>query len=575
MREVDEVKARLDIVEVVRRYVDLRPVSGRWMGPCPFHQETKPSFSVNPDEGFYYCFGCQAAGDVIDFHMRVNGLDFREALEQLAAEVGVTLQSGQAPGASDESRKRRRRALEMHAAAQAFYRRCLSLAAGERARAYLKGRGLSPEVMEGFGLGVSPDSWDGLKKHLQSQGFSAEEALESGLLAKSDKAGRVYDRFRNRLMFPIQDLAGRIIAFGARLLEGEGPKYLNSSESEIYKKGEHLYGLSQARASMARTRRALLTEGYVDVISLHQFGYAESCGVLGTSLTSDQVRRLTGLARKVDLIFDGDEAGRKAALRSAEMILVQGAACRVVELPEGEDVDSVLQQHGRDGLEDSLAKAEDGLTFCFKRLQDTSSPKEIMEWAAGFLKRLTDESLQAYYIPRLADGLGLAATELRRTVFQASQGRSARDMVQEAKRVAQAPGDEDRTGNAFLAFAICYPQSVSAFREEGLDSLLQSSWRRSLWEAMLRGNEAEILHGLDEQAKTFWIRCRLEKAGGAENVDESVSEMCGILRKRIVEHRQSTMQEEMRRLQESGDRSSCRRLLQSFTETLGRDDGQC
>jgi DNA primase len=573
MREIDEIKARLDIVEVVRRYVELRPVSGRWMGPCPFHQETKPSFSVNPSEGFYYCFGCQAAGDVIDFYMRMNGLDFREAIEHLATEAGVTLQSRGSSGPSDAARARKRRALEMHEAAQAFYRRCLSLAAGAKARDYLRNRGLSQEVVDAFGLGVSPDSWNGVKNHLQSQGFSADEALESGLLAKSDKSGRVYDRFRNRLMFPIQDLSGRIIAFGARLLEGEGPKYLNSSESDIYTKGEHLYGLSQARAAMARSRRALLTEGYVDVISLHQFGYQESCGVLGTSLTRDQVRRLTGFARHVDLVFDGDEAGRKAAQRSAELILAQGSACRVVELPEGEDVDSVLQAHGRDGLEECLAKADDGLNFCFRRLNSTASPKEILDWAGSFLKRLTDDSLQAYYIPRLAEGLGLAEAELRRSVFKVVESKSAPDMVQEARQAAGDMGAEGRAEQAFLAFAICFPQSVPVFREEGLDQVLASQWSRKLWEAMLQGDEAEIFHGLDERTKRFWIRCRLEGSGCEESVDESLNEMRELLQMRRLQQQNKTLQEELRRLQGSGDAEACRRLLQSLTETLGRDDG--
>jgi DNA primase len=571
MREIDEIKARLDIVEVVRRYVELRPVSGRWMGPCPFHQETKPSFSVNPEEGFYYCFGCQAAGDVIDFYMRVNGLDFREALEHLASEVGVTLQSAPASGATDETRQRRRRALEMHEAAQDFYRHCLGRATGEHARAYLQKRGLSAEVVNAFGVGVSPDSWNSLKNHLQSRGFSAEEALDAGLLAKSDKASRLYDRFRNRLMFPIQDMAGRIIAFGARLLEGEGPKYLNSSESEIYKKGEHLYGLSQARASMAKTRRALLTEGYVDVISMHQFGYADSCGVLGTALTSNQVRRLTGLAHTVDLVFDGDEAGRKAALRSAEMILTQGAACRVVELPEGEDVDSVLQNSGREGFEACLANASDGLTFCVQRLTSQASPKEILDWTAGFLKGLADESLRAYYIPRLADGFGLAEAELRRSAFQVVAKKTSRDVAPQPREAVGPRDEDDRAERAFLAFAICYPESIATFEKEGLDQVLASTWSQKLWDAMRRGNEAEILHELDEQSKRFWVRCRLEKTG-CEDVGASTSEMCEILRRRLAERNKQKHQDELRRLEASGDASACRRLLESFTETLGRDD---
>ncbi|MFO7717498.1 MAG: DNA primase, partial [Desulfohalobium sp.] len=364
---IEAIKARLNIVDIVRRYVDLRQVGDRWAGVCPFHQETKPSLSVHPEKGFYYCFGCQASGDLIDFYRDINGLEFRQALEELAREAGVSLNERPDPKAAQRQAERRA-ALEMHSLAQQFFQATLEAAAGKRAREYLAARGVDRAMQDYFGLGFAPESWQALGDELQRSGYTLQQGVTAGLLSQN-RNGRIYDRFRNRVTFPIHDLGGKVIAFGGRVI-GEGePKYLNSSDSPIYKKGGHLYGLYQARQAVTQSKEVLLTEGYADVIALVRYGFTHACGVLGTALTEEQVRRLAGLARRVTLIYDGDRAGRQAASRSAEMLLRQGVQCRVVNLPDGEDVDSLLQNSGAAGFQRFVREAEEGLTFCLRVLR--------------------------------------------------------------------------------------------------------------------------------------------------------------------------------------------------------------
>jgi DNA primase len=330
----------------------------------------------------------------------------------------------------------------MHQAAQEYFRRMLNQPAGEVCRQYLRRRGMNADMVTGFGLGASPDDWQGLANFLKSRGYTPEQGVQAGLLSQNER-GKIYDRFRARLIFPIQNLSGQVIAFGGRVVTEGEPKYLNSSDTPIYKKGEHLYGLFQARQAMTRSKRAILTEGYMDVLSLHQFGYKDACGVLGTALTQDQVKRLAGFCSRMDLIFDGDTAGRKAALRSAEMILQYGVACRVVLMPDGEDVDSLLQDGGRDRLDACFNLAEDGLDYCLRTVQEAYAPREIVGWANGFLSGSADNGLRAFYLPRVAKGLGMAEADLRR--FRPGPGQAGQGgQGGQPMRVAKAPQEIGR-----------------------------------------------------------------------------------------------------------------------------------
>ncbi len=565
---VAAVKARADIVEIVRRYVDLRQVGGRLVGVCPFHQETKGSFNVHPDRGYYHCFGCQASGDVIDFYCRINGLEFREGLERLAAEVGVELAPGRTDPRAGEKKRLRQACLEMHALADEFFRRTLRAPQGKAARDYLDGRGIAQEVAARFGLGYSPPEWQGLENYLKNKGFSADQAALAGLLSRRDD-GRTWDRFRDRLIFPIRDVAGTVVAFGGRIM-GEGdPKYLNSADSPIYRKGDHLYALCDARPAMAKSRRAMLTEGYVDVITLHQFGYGEAVGVLGTALTPEQVKRLLGFCSTVDLIFDGDGAGRKAALRSAEMLLAAGAGCRVTLLPEGEDVDSLLQIRGRGALEACLGRAEEGLRYCFKAVSDMAR-KEQVAWAEGFLGKVADANLRAGFAPRVAAALGLSEQELRGALADAAtRRRAAVPASREAARPVFTLGQRERW---ILSFAARCPEYAPALDAAGVGGFLSGPSAHGLWAKLkeLGNDDPRLVFESDELA--FVAEARELGELTDERRRDLFDEIAAFLRATRRETAQRELTEAMRRARAVGNVEEERRLFAEFNALLGRGD---
>ena len=579
---IEALKQRLNIVDVVRRYVALRPGGGRQMGLCPFHQEKTPSFSVNEAEGFFYCFGCQAGGDVIDFYQRVNGLEFKDALEQLAAEAGIELKAYKPDPEYDARQQLKRRCLDMHGVAQEYYHRNLNLAVGDAARTYLRRRGMNDEIVAAFGVGASPDDWQGLATFLRGREYTPEEAVQAGLLSQNER-GRIYDRFRGRLIFPIQNLSGQVIAFGGRILTDGEPKYLNSSDTPIYKKGEHLYGLFQARQAMTRSKRAILTEGYMDVLSLHQFGYKDACGVLGTALTQDQVKRVAGFCSRMALIFDGDTAGRKAALRSAEMILQYGVSCSVVRMPDGEDVDSLLQKHGNEGLDACLDAAQDGLDYCLSVVREGFAPREIVSWANGFLAHLADNSLRPFYIPRLAQGLGLAEADLRR--FGGGQGRLGGSGPQgpqgrafahqtEARPslsggVAQrmpAVGRDERDDRYFLRFPIQYPEYIPELARRGFERLLTTDFGQALWRKLAQVNGGDVLPLLDAAEKSFWTQTRSKEKPEGDELAQEWQHVCRRIEEAGVRKSREELMEHIRLASSQGDAVEVKRLMAALTD---------
>ena len=564
-RAIQEIKARLNIVDVVRRYVELQRNGPRWVAPCPFHQETKPSFSVNEEEGFFYCFGCQASGDLFDFYGQINGLNFRETLEQLAEEAGVVLDAGPAsgPGRKDaeKSVSRRRQLLKIHELAAAHFTGNLAAEAGKECRDYIARRGLSDEIVKTFGLGWSRRDWHSLGEALRRAGFTDDLGIEAALLGRSDR-GRAYDRFRGRLIFPIRSLSGNVIAFGGRIIADEDEaKYVNSSDSPLYKKGDHLYGLQQARRAVSNGAPFLLTEGYMDVLTLHQYGYASAVGVLGTAFTPEQVKRISGFTSRVELLFDGDRAGRKAALRACEMLLTRGLACKVVLFPEGEDIDSLLRGKGVAFFEKLRAEAPDGLAFCTRVLRDMA-PRDAVDWAGTFLTQVQLPELLNRFASVLATGLGLSEAELRERVATGREARSERlgQSGQTGQRGqngqsgsfggAGAPahpgglraGEGGRAGRTppvrtnarereILTFVVRYPRGLPRLREVGAHLALASPKALELWKKLEDALAAEdmppeeIVHYLDAGEKKFWIRCR---GAGAPPLNNEEGEFAAI-----------------------------------------------
>lgn len=566
---IGAIKQRLDIVEMVRRYVDLRQVSGRWTGPCPFHQETKPSFSVNPELGYYYCFGCRASGDVIDFYCNIHGLDFREGLQQLADEAGIELSNAKPDPRREQKKRKRQQSLKLHALASEFYISNMKAPSGKIAVDYVGDRGLSDETVRSFALGYSPDDWHGFEKFARAKGFSTEEAVAAGLLVKNDK-GNVYDRFRGRLMFPIHNLSGQVIAFGARTLTGDDPKYLNSSESPLYVKGDNLYGLFQARRSIAHQKEALLTEGYTDVLSLHQYGFTNACGVLGTALTENQVRRLAGFCSHVVLVFDGDGAGRKAALRSSEMILARGMDCRVVVLPEGEDVDSLLQAQGAEAFQTLMDEAPEGLDYCLRTVSGQST-REVVDWAGAFLKQLDSPEWQSPIITRIAQKLGFKEDDFRSRL--ASDESRSRTAVKPATVGPLAPGGGgkgEKLDRQLMRFAVCNPQRVRELMEKGVSSMLTSDFALCLWEKMEANPGRDIFHILAEHEKRYWVECIETNTNTPEQAEQEWLGICQYLERENLSDEKLSVMDALRKAQANGDQAEVQRLLGVQQEILRR-----
>jgi DNA primase len=389
----DRVRDAVDFVELVSARTELRRAGpASYEGLCPFHDERTPSFGINPGLKVYYCFGCEAKGDLFTFVQETEGVDFKGALELLADRCGVELQREAEDPREAERRRRRERLLELLRRTSAYYERCLWESAEARpAREYLEGRGLGQEVLRAFGVGYAPSAWDRVLLASRRGGFSEQELYATGLAQRSQENGRLYDRFRARIMFPLRDVRGRVLGFGARAMrderEGEQedrrrgrktPKYLNTSDNEVYHKGLHLYGADVARAHAARAGQVILCEGYTDVIALHQAGLSNAVGLMGTALTNEQVGELARMASTVLLALDADTAGQEAMLRASRLAARRSLELRVVTLPGGMDPAELIQQGGAARMAAAVEESVPFVRFRVERVLaggDHSSPE--------------------------------------------------------------------------------------------------------------------------------------------------------------------------------------------------------
>ncbi|HOO62574.1 MAG TPA: DNA primase [Synergistaceae bacterium] len=347
--DVKQIKDALDIVELISERVTLRKVGKNYRGLCPFHSEKTPSFYVSPERQSYHCFGCGAGGDIFTFLMEIEGMPFKEALEVLASRAGITLEKGK----GGETRKDLRSLLEE---ARQHYEDNLERPQGKIAREYLVRRKIPPGAWKKYGLGWACQSWNDLGEHLRKEGFSSREAVDAGLLVSGDRG--TFDRFRGRLIFPIRDVAGRTIAFGGRLVSGEGAKYVNSPEGSLFSKRRNLYLLFKAKKAMREKGEAFLVEGYMDALRLHLAGFEEAVASLGTALSEEQGDLLRRFAGRVWVCYDADAAGQEAALRGMYILQSRGLDVRVMSLPPGEDPDSLVSApEGADSFREFQRKA--------------------------------------------------------------------------------------------------------------------------------------------------------------------------------------------------------------------------
>jgi DNA primase len=440
---VDAVRDRTDIVEVVKRHVTLIRRGGNFVGLCPFHQEKTPSFNVIPGKGIYHCFGCQAGGDVFKFLMQLEGLSFVESIKELAGPAGVTIEERElTPSERQDLRKRATLYDVLEAAAKHYESHLWTTPEGQGARDYLAQREMSKETAQNARLGFAPEGWTRLVDTLHRQGFDQQRLREAGLARVSAKKNdRVYDTFRGRLMIPIRDDRGRIIGFGGRLLEGDGPKYINSPETRLYQKSRILYGLHTARQGIQRADRVFVVEGYFDVLALHQAGYTEAVATCGTALTPEHLERLRRMTRDVILVMDADEAGQRAAERSLPLFMRAGIQPWRLELPGAKDPDEFVREAGKEAFDKAVDERESLLEWVVRRKigsrVDVMSRERVAEDLLPLLTSAPD-----LLISKVAARLNLREESFRKRLAQAARRATETPDVGSAEGEAPTPPAE-------------------------------------------------------------------------------------------------------------------------------------
>ncbi|MFO7526318.1 MAG: DNA primase, partial [Ignavibacteriaceae bacterium] len=361
--KIEEIRAAADIVDIISEYVPLRKRGKNYIGLCPFHSEKTPSFTVSDDKQIFHCFGCHAGGNVYKFIMDYKKISFVESIQELAEQLGITLEYDE--GVSSEKQSEQEELYDINTeAARYFSNNLLNDSEGEVARQYFQNRNIKPQTLRAFGLGYALNGWENLINFLKQKNINLEKALQLGLIGRNND-GRVFDKLAGRIIFPIFSPNGRVVAFAGRTLgnEAKGAKYINSPESIIYVKGRILYGLSHAKDEIRRVNKAILVEGYMDLISLYQSGIKNVVAVSGTALTDDQAQLLSRYTKNVVLIFDSDTAGINASMRSIEILLKKDFDIKIVSLPKGEDPDSYVQKFGKDEFEEIIKSAENFLEY--------------------------------------------------------------------------------------------------------------------------------------------------------------------------------------------------------------------
>ncbi len=416
-----EIKYRNDIETVVSQYVTVKRAGKNLVGLCPFHNEKTPSFTLYPENGSFYCFGCGAGGDVFTFTRLIENLDYIEAVKLLADKAGVTIPE---KGYDDSFARLKQRILDINREAARFFHEHLMSDRGKWARDYLLGRGLTMSTIKHFGLGAAPDSWDELLCHLKSKGFKDDELLQANVVSKSSRSGKLYDRFRNRVMFPIINLRGNVIAFSGRARPDtdEKAKYINSSDTVVYKKSQNLFGINFAKNHCSD--RVILVEGNMDVVSLHQAGFPNTVAPLGTAFTEEQVKLLSRYTKEIVITMDADAAGQKAVMRAIETMQNSGLPIRVLVLPECKDPDEFIKKNGAarfkaliegavNEIDYRLLMAAQGINL----LADDGKIKYLQE-AAKILSTVTDSIAVDLYISRLSEKYGVSKTALADKISQ-------------------------------------------------------------------------------------------------------------------------------------------------------------
>ncbi|MEN6437380.1 MAG: DNA primase [Syntrophobacter sp.] len=586
------VKQSVDIVDVIGRAVPLRRSGNRHVGLCPFHQEKTPSFQVDAENQLYYCFGCGNGGDVLSFVMKHQNLTFGDAVKHLAERYNIPLprESGEdGPALLQESQKEREKILAALQCAAEFFQRQLRLSAeGRIAREYILKRELPAEVVEAQRLGYAPARWDGLLDHLKRNGFEPDVGVSAGLLSRgATDAGKFYDRFRNRLIFPITDEHGRTVAFGGRSLtpgEQNEPKYLNSPETAVYHKGRMLYQFGAARDACRQVRQVVLVEGYMDLLAFHARSFYRVAATLGTALTIQQVRLLSRIADEVVLAYDGDEAGERAMLRALPLFLQEEVPVSCIRFPDGMDPDDFLKRQGIAGFEQLLSDRVELGTYSVR--------KAVLQWdgsAAGrvrifselqpMFQNVRQPLLQSEYLQIIADRFSITEDLARAQLLHDKRGRIEKRSADSFRTVCYPKAPEiESLEEKVLRVIIKYPEladcvencgALGCFRESKLSEIIQVLCRAGLC-AKLEYNASNVYDLLGEASlQELYTRYLLEPYELSEPEIQLRDWLAALLR-REARQKRKLLEQTLREAEQRGDMAGIRSILSEIRDLTSK-----
>lgn len=523
--KVREVAERLSIVEVVSEYVQLRRSGSNFQGLCPFHSEKTPSFNVNPAREIFHCFGCGAGGNAFSFVMRMEGLSFPEAVKFLARKAGVEIEERQLTPAERKTLDEKQQFQAINELAANYYRSVLKNGQdGESARQYLSRRAVSNEIAETYRLGFAPDRSDGLARHLRNNGADLDLAGRLGLLRKSDSGW--YDLFRKRLIFPIRDQKGSVIAFAGRVLDSSLPKYINSPESPIYHKSSVLFGLDMALPAVRVKNSLIIVEGYFDHLALYRAGVCNVVATCGTALTATHAGQIKRHAEQVHLLFDGDSAGKKASIRSMEIFLEQSMSAYVITLPPGEDPDSFLSKHPLEAFTERQNKARPAFDFFVRSLLAETPPDSVdnkvrvIDEIIPRFKKISDPIEKDLYEKEICRLLGITVHAFRKRLG----GMPLTERTSGTSRpLPNQTGDNSQ--ETLLTLVINYPEARDKAVQTGLDTLFSGDYlelAQLVIATMAQSDNSQVLSLLTDRIESDWQKKLLSKLMVSEVFGEEV-----------------------------------------------------
>lgn len=544
----EELKRVADIAELIGQYVQLKRAGHNFVGLCPFHSEKDPSFNVNPAKQIFHCFGCKKGGDIFAFWMEYHKVSFPQAMKDLAEKYHVDLPERRMTPAEKEKIDLKEVIYKINEAASNYFHAVLTRSnKGEPGKKYLLGRGLSKDIIVSQRLGYAPDEWNGLTDYLKKQNFDLQKAEKAGLIIPR-KNGGFYDRFRGRVIFPIINLRQQFVGFGGRVLDDSLPKYLNSPETPVFRKGELLYGFNDSHKAIREKNQAVIVEGYTDVLSLKAKGFELAVATLGTALTKDHIRILKGYVREAVVVFDSDSAGKAAAVKSLPFFLEEGLASRVLILPEGEDPDSYVKEKGVDGFQGLLDRSVPMFDFFIKMKQ--SGNKEQIENQIQALKEiipvlatLNNEAQRSLYIKRLSERTGISEPAVLAELEKWKKTRSQKSVGVELRRRITTSKAKKGDDLNLLNLLTHYPESIGKLVNHDIGRLISDPLSMEIFNLMVKvyndGKKIrteEIVENLEnEPARERFREIIMMPPFYQENeVDQAVNEFCDKIQKMII-----------------------------------------